>query len=42
MDVNSKRFTTRRDYISKGIIDKYSFNINGKHFYDQETDTDIK
>ena len=41
-DVNSKRFKTRRYYLSKGINDNYNVITNGKNFYDQHIDSDIK
>ena len=41
-DDNSKRFKVRRYYLSKGIIDNYNVIINGKNFYDQAIDSDIK
>ena len=41
-DVNFKRFKTRRYYLPKGIIKKYNVIINGKSFYDQAIDLDIK
>ena len=41
-DANSKRFKTRRYYLPKGIIDNYNVIINGKNFYDQPIDSDIK
>ena len=39
---DSKRFKTRRYYLSKGIIDNYIVIINRKSFYDQPIDSDIK
>ena len=41
-DDNSKRFKARRYYLPKGIIDNYNVIINGKNFYDQAIDSDIK
>ena len=41
-DANSKRFKTRRYYLPKGIIKNYNVIINGKSFYDQAIDLDIK
>ena len=41
-DVASKRFKAKRNYLTKGIIDKYDVNINGKNFYNQPIDSDIK
>ena len=39
---NSKRFKAKRYYLSKGIIKNYNVIINGKSFYDQGIDSDIK
>ena len=41
-DVNSKRFKIRKYYLPKGIIKNYNIIINGKNFYDQAIDSDIK
>ena len=41
-DDNSKRFKTRGYYWPKCIIKSYKVIINGKTFYDQHIDTDIK
>ena len=41
-DNNSRKFKAQRYYFSKGIIDHYNVIINGKNFYDQATDSDIK
>ena len=41
-DANSKRFKTRRYYLPKEIIDNYNVISNGKNFYDQAIDSDIK
>ena len=41
-DVDSKRFRHRRYYLPKGIIKNYNVIINGKNFYDQAIDSDIK
>ena len=41
-DDASKRFKTRRYYLPKGIIKNYNVIINGKNFYDQSIDSDIK
>ena len=38
----SKRFKTKRYYLPKGIIKNYNVIINGKDFYDQAIDSDIK
>ena len=39
---NAKRYKTRRYHLPKGIIENYSVNINGKNFYDQPIDSNIK
>ena len=39
---DSKRFKTRRYYLPKGIIKNYNIIINGKNFYDDAIDSDIK
>ena len=39
---NSKRLTTRRYYLAKGIIDNYKVLINGTNIYDQAIDSDIQ
>ena len=39
---NSKRFKTRRYYLPIGIIKNYNVIINGKNFYDQPINSDIK
>ena len=39
---NTKRFNARKYYLPKGIIQTYNVIINGKSFYDQPTDSDIK
>ena len=41
-DVDSKRFKAERYYLLKGIIKNYSVISNGKNFYDQTIDFDIK
>ena len=41
-DDNSKRFKGRRYYLPKGIVKNYNLIINGKNFYDQPIDSDIK
>ena len=41
-DYNTKRFKTKRHYLPKGIIDNYHVIVNGKHFYDQTIDCDVK
>ena len=37
-----KRFNAQKHYLPKGIIDTYNVNNNGKNFYDQPIDFDIK
>ena len=39
---NTKGFNARKYYLPKGIIQTYNVIINGKSFYDQPTDSDIK
>ena len=39
---NAERFNTRKYYLPKGIIKNYNVIINGKIFYDQAIDSDIK
>ena len=41
-DAASRRFKDKRYYLPKGIIDNYNVIINGKNFYDQTIDSDIK
>ena len=41
-NANAKRFETRRYYLPDCIIKSYNVIINGKNFYDQATDSDIK
>ena len=41
-DSDSKRFKAKRYYLPKRIIDNYNVIINGKNFYDQAVDSDIK
>ena len=41
-DNDVKRFKTRRYYLTKGRIKNYNVIINGKNFYDQRIDSDIK
>ena len=41
-DAGSKRFKTQKYYLPKGIIKNYNVIINGKNFFDQEIDSDIK
>ena len=37
-----KRKKALRDYLPKGVIKNHNVIINGKNFYDQPTDSDIK
>ena len=39
---NAKRFKTRRYYLPKGIIKNCNVIINGKNFYGQPIDSDMK
>ena len=41
-DNNSKRCKTKRYYLPNGAIKSYNVIINGKNFYDQLIDSDIK
>ena len=41
-DAATKKFNSKRYYLPKGIIKNYNFIINGKNFYDQPIDSDIK
>ena len=41
-NVNVKRFKTLRFYLPKGIINNYNVIINGKNFYNQCIDSNIK
>ena len=41
-DAASKRFKAKRYYLKKGNINNYDVIINGKNFYDQQIDSDIK
>ena len=41
-DVDSKRFKAKSCYLPKSIIKNYNVIINGKNFYDQAIDSDIK
>ena len=38
----SKRFNAKRYYLPKAVIANYNVIINGKNFYDQAIDSDIK
>ena len=41
-DSASKRFKAKRYYLPIGIINNYNVIINGKNFYGQPIDSDIK
>ena len=41
-DSNCKRFKVKRYYLPKGVANNYNVIINGKNFYDQPFDLDIK
>ena len=41
-DDDYKRFKSQIYYLPKGIIKNYNVIINGKNFYDQPIDSDIK
>ena len=41
-DAASKRFKSKRYYLPKGIIGNCDVIINGKNFYDQTIDSEIK
>ena len=41
-DGDSERFKTLRYYLPKEVFDNYNIVINGKNFYDQPIDSDIK
>ena len=41
-NIDVKQFKTQRYYLPKGIIVNYNDIINGKNFYDQVIDLDIK
>ena len=38
----NKRSKAKRNYLPKGVIDNYNVTVNGKKFYDQPIDSDIK
>ena len=40
--VNARRFNAQKYYLPRGIICNYNFIINGKNFYNQAIDSDIK
>ena len=37
-----KDLKLKRYYLPKGIINNYNVIVNGKNFYDQQIDSDIK
>ena len=39
---DAKRVKAKRYYLPKGIIKNYNVIVNGKNFYDQATDSDMK
>ena len=41
-DNDVKRFKAKRYYLPKGIIKNHNVIINGKNFYDQPINSDIK
>ena len=41
-DNNSKRYKAKKYCLPKGTIKNYNVIINGKNFYDQPIDSDIK
>ena len=41
-DNNAKRFNAQKFYLPKDIIKNYNVIINGKNFFDQPIDSDIK
>ena len=41
-DNDVKQFKTRRYYLTTGRIKNYNVIVNGKNFYDQPIDSDIK
>ena len=41
-DDNAKRYKVRKYSLSEGFIKNYNIILNGKNFYDQPTDSDIK
>ena len=42
LDDNVKRYKAQRYYLPKGVAKNYNIIINGKNFYDQPIDSDIK
>ena len=41
-DNDAKRFKTRNYFLPKGVIKNNNVIINGRNFYDQSVDSDIK
>ena len=41
-DIDLKRYKAKRYYLPKGMIKNYNIIINGKNFYEQSIDSDIK
>ena len=41
-DANAKRFNDWKWYLPKDILNNYNVIVNGKNFYDQPIDSDIK
>ena len=41
-DDNAKRYKVRKYSLSEGFIKNYNIILNGKNFYDQPTDSDVK
>ena len=39
---DSKRFKAKKYYVPKGVVYIYNVIINGRNFYDQANDSDIK
>ena len=41
-DIDLKRYKAKRYYLPKGMIKNYNIIINGKNFYEQSIDSDMK
>ena len=41
-DDNAKRYKTRRYQLRESIVKNYNVTINGKNFYDQSINSDVK
>ena len=41
-DNDVKRFNARKYHLPKGIIKNYNVIVNGKNFYDQALNSDVK